>query len=199
MLRRHTDHVSVVGVLVLLLALAAAVNAWPQASPNPPGQNKPEPAPQWLVYHFLFRQVIELDRKADEMDRQGQSGAGLRNYFAGKAKLTADEAQTLKAVAAKCEQRVQALDAAAERVIAAARAHWPTDRSTPRPPAPPELYAMQEQRDKVIQDSLDALKKALGEQSFNKLDQYVENEFANKVHVAAIGEPPPQLPPKGKP
>jgi len=198
MLRKHIRRVSTVVLLIGAVALAVPPKAWPQASPNPPGQSKAQPAPPWIVYDFFFQQVLAFDAKADQKDQAGQSGAAVRGYFASKAKLTRDEAQTLKTAAANCEAQARTLDAQAQWVIASYRAQVLKNPDGPKPEVPKVLASMQDQRDKTIKDSIEGLRKALGEQSFKNLDDYVQKEFAPNVHVARIGDAPPQPPGNGK-
>ena len=57
------------------------------------------------------------------------------------------------------------------------------------PAAPPELDAMWTERNQIIADRIDGLKRDLGSEVFAKLDQFAQNQYA-LVTVKALVPPP---------
>lgn len=83
-----------------IVALAAGVFAFgKQAQISQPmpkqlstAQIVPETEPEYIIYGFLFRNVVTLNEKALERERQGQDGREFRSLYQQEAKL--NEAQT---------------------------------------------------------------------------------------------------------
>jgi len=120
---------------------------------------------------------MALKDQATEIERKGGDGRGLRSYYKDKARLSDDQALTLDRVATDCEREVASVDAKASKIIMAVRQRAQASHSFSAgtvPSLPPELTAMQEQRNSIILHAREKLRKALGEEAFRQLDGFIK-------------------------
>ena len=145
-----------------------------QATPQSP---HPANAPEHIVYRQFFQHLMALKDRANEVERKGGDGRGLRGYFKDKAKLNDDQSSLLDQVAADCERDVAKLDSRAKKIIDAYRAQFPKGKATNSqklPPLPSELQSLQQQRDMTILRARKRLQNALGETAFHQLDDFIK-------------------------
>jgi hypothetical protein len=136
---------------------------------------------------FLFHHLVFLKQKADEIERQGKGKSALLSRFQEDAKLTPAQFQQLYLIAADCEQKVAEQDTKAKAIIDAMRARYPDGKipegETP-PPVPPELLAMQQERDAIVLRARGQLQQALGVKAFASFDTFVQSRVAADVKPA---------------
>ena len=141
--------------------------------------------PEHVIYRHLFHDIVALNEKADEMERQGQSaGLSLRTVYKRRAELTEDQARVLYEIALNCEQQVNAQDAKAKVIIDAYKSRYPGGRvpagETPAPPSP-ELVGMQAERNAIILRSRDRLREIFGDAEFERFKGFLEHQVAPKI------------------
>lgn len=109
--------------------------------------------------------------------RRKNGGDSLRTYVQLRARLNSEEARLLDEIASTCVQQVSQQDHEALAVIEKFRAQFPDGR-VPKgiklPPPPPELKAMQQQRDAIILGARDRVRSVLGDIGFNKVNTFIE-------------------------
>jgi len=135
--------------------------------------------PEHVAYDFLFRRTARFRKKAVEAGRPEVPDAA----FHREARLNTAQARALEEVAAAVSRQVEAQDARARVVIERFRARYPggvVPRGKKLPPPPPELRAMQEERNAIILRGRDHLRGLLGEQKFAGFNDFVLRRFAGK-------------------
>lgn len=148
-----------------------------QSSQQQPASPPESRAPEQVVYGAFFHQVVEMKDDARNLERSGKSGDLLRTFVELHARLNSDEARVLDEVASSCVQEVSQQDQEALAVIEKFRAQFPggkVPKGTKLPPPPPELKAMQQQRDAIILSARDRLRTELGQAGFNKVSIFIE-------------------------
>jgi hypothetical protein len=152
------------------------------AHPRPISTQQPTPAqdmraPDHVIYDAFFHYVVALKDDATDLERSGKSGESLRNYVQVRAGLDYEQARLLDAIASSCVKEVEQQDRDARAVIEKFKAQFPGGR-VPKgarvPPPPPELRAMQRQRDAIIVRARSRLQAEIGEVGFNRLAGFVD-------------------------
>jgi hypothetical protein len=138
---------------------------------------------------MFFHHLMSLKDRATEVERKGGNGHGLKSYYADRAQLNQGQAQTLDVIAADCEREVALLDARAKIIIDAYRVRLSARKSLNSgtlPPLPPEIESLQHQRDMSILHHREQLRRALGDQGFKQLDDFVKPEHARNSKPAQL-------------
>jgi hypothetical protein len=162
----------------------------PSAAP-PQMNSQPQriPAPTAVVYSALFHHVADVIQQADEIQRQGKNASSLRSMFQEKASLSEAQARVLDTVATGCVREVAVQDARAQQIINEFRLRFPPGRLPPGvklPPPPPELKQMQEERDAMILRARDRLRVALGENEFQRFDEFVTKRVGSAIKPVGL-------------
>lgn len=153
--------------------------------------------PLRVVYRQLFHHYVALKNKAAELESQGKNGATARHYYKREAKLSDKLERELERVAAKTDKEVEQLDKKAREVINQYRAQYPNGqmkKGETLPPAPPELQALQEEKNKAIMAGRDELRRAFGEDEFNRFEEFVRQNVASKMKPVRFDNPRPEIP-----
>lgn len=203
--RRVLATLCVVTVMMGMLALNMypPLNGKTAAKQPPPGSvppaslpsPRPAGAPEYVVYRHVFHHLLALKEHAKEVERRGDNGRALGNFYKDRARLSDDQELTFEKIAADCERDVAKLDAKAQKIIDAAHARFPNGKVPAGaliPPPPPELHKLQLERIATIMEARNRLRAALGEQGFQQLDDFI------KVNVAPQVQPQPIAPEQGK-
>ena len=152
-----------------------------RSKPQPQSANQP---PTHVVYWHLFRHVVFLNKKAEEVERKGEDGAKYRLRYKNLAQLNDQQSQLLNQIAADCYEQVRRQDEKAKRVIDAVRAQAPSGQLQPGqapPPLPAELKPLQEERDRIILEAQKKLREGLGEQEFERFDRFVAKNLGSSI------------------
>jgi hypothetical protein len=140
----------------------------------------PAGVPEHVAYEFLFRRSVFFRERAasagkpQAVDPTPGREAGLRD----------EHARALDKIAAACLEEVKAQDERARVVINSYRARYPGRVVPPGqslPPPPPELEAMQRERDAMLLRGRDRLREALGEKEFARLSEFVMRRFGGRA------------------
>ncbi len=119
-----------------------------------------EAMPPERMYWQLFKHIGTIKQKQSSLQAQGESST-LTSTYSKELGLNAPQAQTLENQADNCLQQVQVFDQQAEAIIDEARSHYPggrLDEGAKPPPPPAQLYALQQQKNKVVLAARDSLK-----------------------------------------
>ncbi len=167
---------------------SAPVPPLPAFAPPP----APRVVPDVVAYRHLFHFVVAAQAKSAAVNARGASADLLADSVMASAHLNAAQMQTLTAVAAECERQTAALDAQAKPIIDAYRASIPNGGPPPAelPPIPAELANLQKQRDATILAGRDALRSALGDAEFNRFQNFVATDFAQRISAISPGRLP---------
>jgi len=161
----------------------------PRSTAGTPESPRAGRAPEHVVYRLFFHHLMALKNRAVEIERKGGDGSGLRGYYLKKANLTSEQGRALDQIAADCEREVTNLDAKAKGLITAFRARALTKHSVTNgtvPPLPPELTAMQQQRNSAILHAREKLRAALGDQAFQQLDGFIKVDAERNAKPAQL-------------
>ncbi len=158
-------------------------------------QKEAQSIPDHAVYRQLFHHHVALKNKAEELERQGKNAKALRSFYKEAAGMTDDEARAFDQIASDCERDVAKQDDKAKAMIDAVRQRYPNGKvpKGEKPPeAPPELKAMQEERNTIILRARDRLRAALGEQEFQRFSQFVERDVKPNVTSEPLNRQRPE-------
>ena len=152
----------------------------------PPGR-----IPLPLLYRHFLAYQNHLDRAAAALNQQGKNGDELRNHFQQKLGFSDDQFSAVRQTALRLETELKEQDAKAKTIVDATRAKFPHTIQTPAdlPPVPPELLQLQQERDSLIEKEVASLKAILGASAVNKLDTFLQHDFAPTVTVQSVGPP----------
>jgi hypothetical protein len=193
-------YVAVAGFLVLAASGLSLTRALGQRSYTPPvAAETPdastqgriasvEPIPEFVPYRFLFRHISILSEPAQELAREGNGHSALLSVFQEETSLDDRRFEVLRRTALQCEQEVAGLDERAKTIIDTFRAHYPPGalpRELELPPPPPELIALQDQRNQAFLRYRDRLRVAFGEVEFARFDAFVQARFAPNLEAPA--------------
>ena len=161
--------------------LAAEIQ--PHHSDSSPASTTALSVPEPIVYGFLFRNVTRNKERNVELLAKG---VAKKKYFAFKRELdfTAEQSRVVTEIASECEAQVRQQDQNAHFVIAEFRANLPKTKEKQAPAPPPELKAMWEERNAIILRARDRLRAALGDDTFERLDNFAKYRYStNKAPV----------------
>jgi hypothetical protein len=199
---RYTQIVICICVICLALLTLPAhpINSNANAQIPPDGR-----VPKHVKYIAMFRHMIDLNKKADAMEKDGIDGAALRHYYKGIAKLNDGQDSILQATAVDCVEQIKLPEAKAKAIVQSVRARYPGGILKPgeKPPeAPAELKQLQKERDNLILEAINSLRKKFGEEEFERFDKFVETHMGGDKSVLPPGikfPPGTKLPREGEP
>lgn len=178
----HKKHLVAAVCVTLFLVLALTLSrqaATERAQVSGRRPATPGGLPEHVAYEFLFRRSVFFRGRAasagkpQSLDPTLGREAGLRDEHIG----------VLDEIAAACLQEVKAQDEKARVLINSYRARYPA-RTLPQgqslPPPPPELEAMQRERDAILLRGRDHLREALGESGFTRFSEFVMRRFGGR-------------------
>jgi hypothetical protein len=171
-----------------LLCFIAASLAFGQApSTGMPGSQSKRVSLPHLYWHFLIYQN-HLDQVAAQRVANGKDGSWLSNHFEQKLGFTDAQFAVVRATAQRLAPELQAVDAQAMAFIAAYRAAHPHQPGSPplSGPAPPEIAALMQQHEAVIQKEIANLQSVLGPELSARLENFLQTQFALNVTVQNI-------------
>lgn len=152
----------------------------------------PEPVrerPEHVRYWLLFNRVASLKDKADELERKGQK-TSLRTAVKKDAGLNDEQGQALEDISLECAREVTRRDARAKQMIHDFKSRFPgghvPDGET-LPPPPPELIALQRDRDNAVLRARGRLHASLGDREFERFDAFVKR-YGRDTEVAVPGK-----------
>ncbi|MGC2697506.1 MAG: hypothetical protein WA738_17095 [Candidatus Angelobacter sp.] len=164
----------------------------PAADQNSPLLTAPIQSPAEVLqnasFEFLFNNISDFDQIADSNDKAGKhaEAALWRTHEQKGAGLNDAEGQILQETAVECLRALKEQDAKIQAAVEKDRAQRAPGV---RGPTPPELIQLVEERKKIVSDHVEKLRGALGDNSFNKLDNYVHSSFHAEVTVPKTRTP----------
>lgn len=145
------------------------------------------------VYSFLFGHLNHLKKQADSHQRQGKNGSRFKERFRRALVIDDDQFKQLDEIALSFESDVAKLDKKAEEIIKAFRSRYPPGRIPAGeiiPGPPPELQALQEERNQVMVRAVERLKQTLGAQEFDRFDEIVKLRLGPSIKRSSIADQP---------
>ena len=180
------------GVCIVATFTLFSTCASAQTITNTAQGNRVQQVPLPIVYrHFLAYQA-HLDHVADALEKQGKDGSDFRNHFQKKLDFTDEEFALVRASGLRLETALQKEDAQAQTLIKATRAKFPQSamgQPVALPSVPPELLAMQKERDQLIDTEVKNLRSQLGPPAAARLDSFLENDFASTLTSQPVDLP----------
>ena len=147
--------------------------------------------PVHVVYDQMFRHIKELNKKADDEARQGRDGEHFRTLYKRLARLDDPQSQALDRIARNVDREIEPLNKKAVEIIRNIRERHPDGKLAQGelPPAPPaELRALSEQRKQVILQAREELRGSIGDEAFQKFDEFVKERI--KPGIRRVTNPP---------
>lgn len=156
------------------------------AEPNSQkGHNRPE-IPDQEVYFQVFHHHVAMKKKAEELEKLGNDGKFLREYYKRNANLNTEQSKQFDEVASSCDEAVATCDAKAQAIIDRAlreNGNGKLAKGTDPPVAPPELQTLWNERSQIILSARDRLHTALGHQEFQRFDQFVRKHVSEHMTI----------------
>lgn len=176
-LHRPVSRISATLVILVLILPPMLIVAADIHTP-PPNTLTQVPISESRAFASFFNATARLDRRAQEVERAGNSSQGLRNGMAAALGVSTTEYAAVLAVARKVGQRTAALDARAKEIIERVRSeHATKNRTAGVPPPPAELARLQGQRDAIVSDGISELQLTLGDKSFTVVKAYLHKKM----------------------
>jgi len=180
-----------------LIVISAPTLCVPQSqAPSP--LLRSNAVPDRALYWAMFRHIVHLQTVAASLGAAGQPEKqnDLLSYYQRKAALTAVEDSLLKQMARECADQVQQNDNKAKALIQSIRSRFPGGKLPDRaslPAIPSELLAMQQERNKIIDDHIAKLQSVFGDSEFHRLDRFVKMHIAPQVSSVPMIPAHPEL------
>lgn len=136
--------------------------------------------PDEVKYSAFFHYVVDLNRQADELERAGKDATSVRMHIQIHAELNYEEARLLNEIASNCIKEVEQQDRKASAVIEKFRAKFPGGKvpaGVKLPPPPPELSAMQTERNRIILLARDTYRYN-ADAGYTKVNDFIQREIA---------------------
>lgn len=200
--------------IALSIALAASlVVGW---AANRESKTKPKPIvkaqdnstlqkrtiPDHLLYWHVFDHKMMLDKKAEEVEKQGRSGSAFRTHYKTAANLSDREAQIFDRVAEETYEKVKTQDANAKKLIDEIRSKGADGFIKPgelKPELIEKLKAMQNERDEMIMNGVNKLRAGFGPELSPRFDQFVKGSMGRSVKDVKQVSLPPHIDPRTDP
>jgi hypothetical protein len=181
----------ILGLTGALLSVLVGAPALAQTGePLPPNPRQvPAPLPH-RYWHFLIY-LDYLDQLAVRRQLVGKDGSVVRNLLQRQLDFTDEQFALVRSTAQRLQTELKTLDAQAMAIIKAERAANPPQpgvRPTWRP-VPPELHALQQQHEDLIESEVTNLKSALGPELAARLDAFLQSPAAPKVTAQRLHTP----------
>lgn len=148
--------------------------------------NQASSIPEPVIYSILFHFVVDVRAQAKETELSGKDPSSLNSYFRLVANLDDGQARALNEIAAECIAEADKQDRKARDVIDRFRAQFPSGKvhkGTKLPPPPPELQAMQQEKNEILLKYRDKLRASLGETGFENLGKFINEQIVPKVTI----------------
>jgi len=181
------------GVLISLLAVINVIPLSSQTADQTTSTPIPHarasaraPLPR-LYWHFLDYQRF-LDRRADDLEKKGQSGTETRETLQRKLGFNTYQLTLIREAAQKMADDLKKKDAQAKVIIDDFRKKYPPNQplTGPLPPPPPDLAKLQQEREDLIEQHVATLKTELGPDASQKLDSFLLKDFAKTVTTRPV-------------
>ncbi len=155
-------------ILALMTTLACGA-AWGQSAAAAPDKSQPRTlsateAPEELVYRIFFQEFAAYQRKADELEAQGQDAAAVRNHQRRLASLTDAELQAVAAQALPCAATVEANRRTSARLAQELK------QSADKTAIQAQLIQLRRDNGAAVAAGVGQLRAVLGQQRFEYLD-----------------------------
>ncbi len=149
------------------------------AAQQPPPPIIQEEIPENALFYMFFQSIAP---QQEEQKERNQFATARLGQVARAARLQTDHIDTLRHFAAECVSKVAVVDEKAQKFIAFAR----NQRLNPNGPpaqAPSELKLLQQERDKIVSESVSGLRAALGEEAFAGLQAALKPQPGSAISV----------------
>jgi hypothetical protein len=141
-------------------------------------------APSYVIYRHLFRHILLLNQQADQEEAGGHDGTAHRTLYKRLANLNDQQADVLNRIASECDSAVEQKNAQIRQLVEKARAAYPggkIEKDQVPPPPPAALKGLQNERQGIIQASIERLHKSLGDEAFARFDRFVQQNVAPNI------------------
>lgn len=180
-----------------LIAALSNVALGQQSSIESASTQQDDSFPLSARYGILFRRLAGTQSGNQESSAAAKTAEShYADLLQHQVHLSDEQTRALKEVAVECQRQVADVDARAKTMIAAFRAQStrPTDandeQSTTRPAPPPGLAALEKERNSIIMQSREKLRTELGEEVFQRFEQYLTSHGSGRTFTL----PPPNRP-----
>ncbi|MDQ3798463.1 MAG: hypothetical protein M3384_03340 [Acidobacteriota bacterium] len=135
------------------------------------------PASDYVLFEMLFNSVKAHELSAAKLESEGKSGRIWREYFQNRAGLTTEQLNILRQTANEFMQAVEPTHRAAKEIINQRRAERANGQAPT--PAPPQLVALQHQRQAIALTHRNRLQGMLGNEAFEQLRQFLRRNTSS--------------------
>jgi hypothetical protein len=174
--------------LMSLIAALSNVALGQQSGIDSAAVQKDDSFPLSARYGILFRRLAGTQSGKQESSAATKTAEShYADLLQHQVHLSDEQTHALVEIAVECQRRVADVDARAKTMIAAFRAQStrPTDstdeQSTSKPAPPPGLAALEEERNSIIMQSREKLRTALGEEVFQRFEQYLTSHGSGRT------------------
>ena len=149
--------------------------------------------PEHVTYGMFLRDLDTFNQKAEAASIKGdmRSREAYRNFYKGRAGWNDAEFGVLNEIAAGCQRQLKVIDAKARKIIdERRRVYYPNNqvrKDGQLAPPSPELKQLQAEHDAAILAARDQIRLTLGEQSFQRLQEFLKRNLVPTITVSKAG------------
>jgi hypothetical protein len=128
--------------------------------------------------------MLALKQKAEERERQGLDGSGLRSFHKKRAGLNEEQSRKLDLIAVDTNDKVVRINDRAKRIIDRERARHPHGkmRDGESLPVPPQaLRDLEQERTNTLLQSREQVRSAFGEREFKRFDDFIQQDIDSRT------------------
>jgi hypothetical protein len=179
-------------VLVALGVSTVGHQQTPKTS-TAPTQEQQTTVPEHVIYGMFLRDLDTFNQKAESARAKGdvKSSEAYRNFYKGRAGWNDAEFGALNEIAAGCQRQLKVINAKAKKVIDERRKlYYPNNqvrKDGQLAPPSAELKQLQAEHDAVILAARDQIRLTLGEQSFQRLQEFLKRNLVPTITVSKAG------------
>ena len=158
-------------------------------------QSKPVPPTLPNLYRHFFAYQLHLDRKADELEKQGKNAQEFRTRYQKRIGLSDASYAALRTSARSLESKLAAKDAEAVKIIQAERQANAARVAAggALPPVPDTLIQKQKERDGIINDEVTNFRSQLTSDERTRMDKFLNEDFSKAATVSQNVSLPPHV------
>jgi len=149
--------------------------------------------PEHVLYGMFLHDLSSFSEKSAEAARKGdmKSRDAYQNFYKARAGWSNEEFAVLNQIAADCQRQLKVINAKVRKVIEARQKLYYPDNKVRADGqlAPPsaELQQLQAEHDAVILSTRNQIRLTLGEQSFQRLQQFLKRNLVPTITVSKVG------------
>ncbi|MGC2236073.1 MAG: hypothetical protein WA584_07920, partial [Pyrinomonadaceae bacterium] len=157
---------------------------------RPTQQQELKPFPKPITYAMFIRHVANEDSRVTRELKAGEPGH--RQNYSLAAHFAQEQELPVRAILLAANRRLEANAREQRRIYGEwTEQYGPESRNLP---PPPELQAAQKEQGTIVEQTIDQLKQALGDDSFDKFDSWITKHYGQGQIIGVPSSSRTQIP-----